>query len=98
VDAPTLNVRMDEPEPGAGIGLALNAAAVPEGSPDADSETGDENPVPAVVVTVVAPVPPWAALTDVGDTFIAKSGAELTPRVTVVVCVMPPPVAVMVIG
>lgn len=98
VDDPTLNVNMDDPDPGAGIGLVPKLAVVPAGTPDTDSEMGAENPLPAVVLTVTLPALPCATLSVDVDTVNVNFGAVTTVSVSVMVFVMPPPVAVTVIG
>jgi hypothetical protein len=97
VDA-TVNVTIDKPEPGAAIDAGLNSAVVPEGSPEAVSEIAELKLPAALVVTVAVPFAPRATEIAVRKAEIVKSGGAGTVRVTVEVCVMPPPVAVTVIG
>ena len=97
VNAPTLSVMVEVPEPGALIEAGLNAAVVPGGSPDALKATAELKPPETVVVIVLVPLAPWTMETEVGEADIAKAGAAVTVRATVAVCVMPPPVPVTVI-
>src|SRR5947207_6269809 len=74
VDAPTVIVSEDEPEPGAGMGAGLKFAVAPEGSPLADNATEELNPPETVAVIVELPEPPTAILSDAGDAAIEKLG------------------------
>jgi len=104
VAAPTVadeladRVRVDDPEPGAAIDDGLKPAVTPEGRPEADNDSAALNPPDIVVDIVEFPEPPWEIVTDDGDAVIEKSGiaAAVTVRLSVVVWVFPPPVAVIV--
>ena len=89
----------DEPVPGAGIGFGLKLTVTRLPWPDAESEIAELNPFSAVVLIVELPALPRATVTDVGEALIVKSGVTpVTVKLTVVVCVIPPPVPVTVIG
>jgi hypothetical protein len=97
VDA-TVNVMVDKPEPGAAMDAVLNAAVVPEGSPETLRAMA-ELKLPAIVVEIaLVPFAPGATETAAGEAEIAKPGGAGTVRVTVEVCVIPPPVAITAIG
>jgi len=91
-------VIVELPEPEAML-PGLNEALRPPPA-EADNETLELNPLIAAVETVLVVVP--LRRIELGDGAVAasvKSGAgadELTVTDTVVVCVIPPPVAVMV--
>ena len=55
VEAPTVIVIVDVPEPGAGIVLGLKLTVVPEGAPLADRAIELSNPPLTVVVIVEVP-------------------------------------------
>ena len=96
-----LNVTIELPEPGAGIGLTPKLTVVPDGTPEADSEIAELNPPLTVVLKVTVPGKVCATLIDDGAAERVKfgcAGAVSTVSVTVVVLVIPPPVAVTVIG
>ena len=97
VDA-TVNVMVDEPEPGAAMDVLLKAAVVPEGSPVTLSAMAELKLPAIVVVIVLVPFAPWATETAAGEAEIAKPAGAGTVRVTVEVCVIPPPAEVTVIG
>ncbi len=94
----TVKVAVDVPEPGAAIDVGLNATVTPEGSPLADNATAELKPPETVVVTVEEPLLPCTTETDVGEAASVKAGVgtAVTVSETVAVCVMPPPVPVMV--
>lgn len=94
----TLIVAVELPAPGAGTGDGLKLTVTPEGKLDADRETAALKVPAIVVVTVVAPLLPRLTVTAFGETNTAKLGGTVTVRFTAVVCVMPPPVPVIVIG
>jgi hypothetical protein len=86
------------PLPGAGIVVGLKLMVVPVGMPVADSAMALLNPPLTVVVMVVGPWLPCAMLTELGEAAIVKFGGTVTVRVTVVVCWMPAPIPVTVMG
>jgi len=92
---PTAIVMVDEPEPGAAIGLGLKLTVVPVGAPLADRLMALLKPPLTVVVMVEVPWPPCATLTEDGAALIVKSGPA-TVSVTLVVCWIPPPLPVTV--
>src|SRR5215469_5573617 len=93
---PTAIVMVDEPEPGAAIGLWLKMTVVPEGTPLADRLTALLKPPLTVVVMVEVPWAPCATLTEAGAALMVKSGA-VTVSVTLVVCWLPTPLPVTMI-
>jgi hypothetical protein len=97
VEAPTVIVMVDEPDPGAAIEVGLKPAEAPVGSPDAESEIA-ELKLPDIVVDIVeVPELPCLIDTEEGDAVMLKSALDaVTVRLTVVVCVLPPPVPVIV--
>lgn len=92
---PTVSVRVEDPEPGAAMDVAPNAAVVPVGSPDALSAMAELKPPEMAVAMVLVPLAPWATDTDTGDALIVNAGA-VTVSETVAVWVTPPPVPVTV--
>ena len=89
---------VEDPEPGAPIDVGLNAAVVPEGSPDTLSAIA-ELKLPAIVVEIIlVPLAPCATETEAGEAEIVKLAGPVTVRLTVAVWVAPPPVPVTVIG
>ena len=78
------------------IDVGLKLTVTPLGAPEADNEIADLNPPLAVVVIVELPEFPVATLTDAGEAATVKP--LVTLRVTLVVCVIPPPLAVTVMG
>ena len=94
----TVKVAVEVPEPGAAIDVGLKLTVTPEGAPLEDKVMAALKPFRMVVVTVEVPVVPCTTLTAVGAAEIVKSGADVTVRLTVVLCVAPPPVPVMVTG
>ena len=99
VDEPTVKVNVEGPDPGAAIEVGLNAAVMPVGRPDAESATAELNPPETLVLMVDVPVPPCAMETLVGEAEMVKSGtgAAVTVKLMVEVCVVEPPVPVTVI-
>ena len=95
--AVAVKVSVELPLPGAGIGLGLNEAVTPAGRPVALRLMAELKPPEIVVVMVEVFEPPCATDTELGFAEIVKSGA-VTVRLTVVLCDVPPPVPVMVIG
>jgi hypothetical protein len=82
VEAPTANVAVDEPEPGAAIEDGLKDTVTPAGAPLADSATALLKPPETVVETVDEPELPCTTETDVGEAAIVKSGVTTTAGVT----------------
>lgn len=93
----TVSVRVEVPDPGAAIVAGLNAAVTPEGWPVAVSTTASSKPPFTAVVIVDVPLPPSTTVTETGDAVTVKP-VLATVRLTVAVCVNPPPVPVTVIG
>jgi len=97
--AATLMVIVDVPEPDV-MAVGAKLTVTPDGRPEANKETVELKPPVPVVVIVEVPEPVQATLSEVGDALIVKLPAlpeAVTVRVTVVVCVRPPPVPVTVI-
>jgi hypothetical protein len=86
------------PAPGAGIVLGLKLTVVPVGAPVADRLIALLNPPLTVVVIVEVPGLPCAILRELGDAEIVKVGPAVTVSVTVVLCWIPPPFPVTVMG
>jgi hypothetical protein len=93
----TVNVAVEVPLPGAAIDAGLKPTVTPAGAPLAERLTAALNPFNAVVVTVEVPELPWPTLTG-EEAEMLKSAGGVTVRFTVAVCVIPPPMPVMVIG
>ncbi len=95
-----LMVMVELPEPGAAIVLGLNDMLMPLPAPEAVRLTLELKPPLTEVVMVSVVEPPCATESDEEAATIVKSPdvAALTVRETVVDCVSPPPVPVMVIG
>ena len=94
----TVKVAAEVPAPGAAIDAGSKPTVTPAGAPLEDNTTAALKPFNVVVVMVEVPLAPCAALTIVGEAEIVKSGGGVTVRVTVVVCVLPPPAPVIVMG
>ena len=88
-----MSVRVEDPEPGAPIGVVLNAAVAPPGSPEALSTIAELKPPETAVVMVLVPLAPCATETDAGEAAMVNPA---TVSVTLAVCVKPPPVPVTV--
>ena len=99
VEAPTAIVIVDVPLPGAAIDVGAKVTVVPVGAPVDERATALLKPPETVVVMVDVPFAPWTTETEVGAAEIAKLGvvAGVTVRLTVVGCVVVPPVPVTVI-
>ena len=95
---PTAIVIVELPPPGAAIVLGLKLTVVPLGAPVADRLIALLKPPLTAVVIVEVPELPAATLTDVGEAARVKLGGAVTVRVTVALCVIPPPLPVTVIG
>jgi hypothetical protein len=76
----------------------LKLTVTPVGWPVADSAIAELNPLEPAVVIVDVPLEAWATESEAGEGVMVKLGPLITVKVTVVVCVMPPPVPVTVIG
>ncbi len=99
VPAPTVNVSVELPAPGAAIGFTLKPAVVPDGTPVAESVTALLNPPLTVVLISEVPDDAWATVSEAGDAESVKSGgAVVMVRFTLVVLVLTPPTPVRVIG
>ena len=95
---PTVIVIVELPPPGAAIELGLKLTVVPLGAPVADRLIALMKPPLTVVVIVEVPELPCPTLTEVGEPVSAKLAGTATVRATVVLCWIPPPVPVTVIG
>ena len=84
VEATTM-VIVDDPEPGAAIGLGLKLTVTPPGWPEADSVTAESNPLGTVEVIVDVPLEPGATETEEGLEEMLKLEGEGTVKVTMVV-------------
>lgn len=95
-----MTVIVEVPEPDAAIGLGPKLTFWELPCPEADKVIAEEKPFSATLVIVE--VPEWflATVIWVGDALMVKSAlaAAATIRVTVVACVVLPPVPVTVIG
>jgi len=82
------------------MAVGVKLAVTFDGSPLADKPTAELKPLETVVEIVEVLELPLATLIAVGDALMVKSApaGAVTVRVTVVVCVTPPPVPVTVIG
>lgn len=92
---PTVIVMVEVPEPGAGIGLGLK-----EVPPPADKVIAESKPFPIFAVMVDVPELPLAMVSALGEALMANLpvAEAVTVKVTVVVCVTPPPMPVTVMG
>src|SRR3974390_1846536 len=86
------------PEPGPGIVWGLKVTVVPEGTPEADRLTALLNPPLMVLVMVTVPGLPCTTLSDDGEADSSKSTVATMVSISVVVCLTPPPLPVMVMG
>ena len=93
-------LRVEIPSPGEGVVCGLKLTVVPAGIPEADKLTAAAKPLPVMVKTLEVPCWPWAIVRAEGMARIVKLGCPLgvMVRVTVVVCLTPPPLPVTVIG
>ena len=96
----TVMVIVELPAPGAGIVLGLKLTVVPVGVPIADRLIALLNPPLMVVAIVDVPWFPCTMLSDGGEPESVKFGwpPAVTVSVTVVVCWIPPPLPVTVMG
>lgn len=95
---PTVTVIVELPDPGAAMVLGLKETLLLFPCPDADKLTAELKPPVIVVVTVSLPDELLATVTDVGDAETLRPAVtpEVTVNETVVVCVTPPPLPVIV--
>lgn len=87
-------VSVEEPEPATGFGLKL--ALAPLGNPLALKDTLLLKPLSGPTLIVLLALPPGLTLAEAGFADTVKSAGAVTTRLTVVVCILPPPVPVMV--
>jgi hypothetical protein len=82
VPDPTVNVTVEEPDPGAAIEEGLKLADAPDGSPVAEREIAELKPPEIVVEMVEVPELPCATERALGEGEIAKSvpGLKMTSR------------------
>ncbi len=97
---PTVMVIVEMPSPGRGIVCGLKLTVVPVGMPEADKLTEPLKPLPRMTKISEIPCWPWATVRVVGMAEIVKLPfpAGVMVRVTVAVCLIPPPLPVTVIG
>ena len=91
-------VMVDCPEPGAGIVCGLKPTVVPVGTPEADRLIALLKPPLTVVVMVDVPWLPCVTEREEGEAEMLKVDAAVTVKVTVVLCCVPPPLPVTVMG
>src|SRR5208283_4016994 len=92
-------VIVELPEPGADIVLGLKVIVVPEGMPEADRLIVLLKPPLIVVVRLDVPGLPCGMLSEAGEAEMVKLACcAVTVSVTVVVCWIPPPLPVTVMG
>ena len=94
VEATAIDI-LEVPDPGAAIVTGLKVTVTPLGWPEADNPTAVSNPPETAVVIVDVPLEPSATESEAGEGLMEKP--VVTVKVTVAVCVMPPPVPVTVI-
>lgn len=63
----TVNVAVDDPEPGTAMGLGLKPTVTPEGAPDELSVTAASNPFAIAEVMDEVPLLPFATDIELGD-------------------------------
>jgi len=96
---PTVIVIVDLPEPGFGIGLGWMLTVVCEGTPEAESVMALLKPPLMAVVIVDAPCLPCGMRSEDGEAEMVKLGdVPATVSVRIVLCWVPPPLPVTVIG
>ena len=97
--APTVIVIVEVPAPGAGMVLGLKLTVVPAGAPEAVKLTELLKPPAIAVVIVEVPCDPCMTVNEAGDADTVRvAWFVVTVRLTVVLCRMPPPEAVTVMG
>ena len=72
-------VIVDDPDPGAAIGLGLKLTVTPLGWPDADKLMDELSPPKTPVVMVGVPLLPCTTDTELGDAEIVNPGAAGVP-------------------
>jgi hypothetical protein len=98
VPVDTTKVAVEVPDPGAAIEDGLKLTVTPDGCPLADNATAELKPLLPIKVMVEVPLLPCVNEIEVKLAAIENVGAAVTVRVTVDVCVSPPPMPVTVIG
>jgi hypothetical protein len=95
---PTVNVILEVPDPGAAMLLGLKETLLLLPCPEADKLTAELKPPVIVVVIVTVPDDLLATVIELGDAETLRPAVtpDVTVSETVVVCVTPPPVPVMV--
>ena len=96
--APTVMVMVELPAPGAGIVCGLKLTVVPVGTPVADRLIELLKPPLTTVVIVDVPRLPCMTMSEAGEAEMVKLGTAVTVSVTVVLCWVPPPLPVTVMG
>ena len=95
---PTVMVRVELPDPGAGMVAGLKLTVVPVGTPVADKAI-ELLKLPLIAVVIVdVPWLPWTTVREAGEAEIVKLPLAGTVRVTVVLCWIPPPLPITVMG
>jgi hypothetical protein len=89
VEATAIDI-WDVPDPGAAIVAGLKVTVTPLGWPEADNPIAVSNPPETAVVIVDVPLEPSATESEAGEGVTEKP--VVTVKVTLAVCVMPPPV------
>ncbi len=95
VDGSATIVTVEVPAPGAGIVEGLKLTLVPAGTAAADSETS-ELKLPAMEIETVTVAELPLAIPNEGEREKSPTGAEVTFKLMLVECVVPPPEAVTV--
>lgn len=91
---------VEMPSPGKGIVEGLKLTVVPVGMPEADKLTVPLKPLPRTTKMLETPCWPWATVRVEGtaETVKLPFPVGVMVRVTVAVCLIPPPLPVTVIG
>ena len=97
---PTVMVMVEVPAPGAGMVGGLKLTVVPDGAPELDRLMELLKPPLIAVVIVELPWLPCWMVSEAGEAEIVKLGwpPAVTVSVTVVLCWIPPPLPVTVMG